>query len=141
MDDEMLAVASQQTLSLFITEGGCGLLLGFGDLHECHWLNKLYNTFVGTGRDGSLQQLSSLPLLLRCIYTCTNETTTCIVKYAPLVRGERQRVTTSVSSRNNRDKLSYAKRRSVKARVSASETAREMCADENEDLVENIVFT
>eukprot|EP00731_Ephydatia_muelleri_P022948 Em0015g531a len=27
---------------------------------------KLYNTFVGTGRDGSLQQLCSLPLLLRC---------------------------------------------------------------------------
>ena len=26
--------------------------------------------------------------------------------------------------------------RSVKARVTASETAREMCADENEDLVE-----
>ena len=68
MYDEMLAVASQQTLSLFTTEGenfcldegrcfstdntfyslhfrasgpcagGCGLLLGFGDLHEYHWL-------------------------------------------------------------------------------------------------------
>ena len=62
MDDEILGVASQQTLSLFITEGEnfcldegrCfstdntlysehlvlehGLLLGFGDLHECHWL-------------------------------------------------------------------------------------------------------
>ncbi|KAL5510218.1 hypothetical protein EMCRGX_G005727 [Ephydatia muelleri] len=38
---------------------------------ECHWLSKLYNTFVGTGRDGSLQQLSSLPLLLRsqCLLT------------------------------------------------------------------------
>eukprot|EP00731_Ephydatia_muelleri_P028711 Em0020g355a len=35
---------------------------GFGDLHECHWLSKLYNTFVGTGRDGPLQQLSSLLL-------------------------------------------------------------------------------
>eukprot|EP00731_Ephydatia_muelleri_P007464 Em0003g1712a len=46
MDDAMLAVASQQTLSLFITEAS-------------------YNTFVGTGRDGSIQQLSSLPLLLR----------------------------------------------------------------------------
>ncbi|KAL5477527.1 hypothetical protein EMCRGX_G024337 [Ephydatia muelleri] len=32
---------------------------------------KLYNTFVGTGRDGSLQQLCSLPLLLRsqCLLT------------------------------------------------------------------------
>ncbi|KAL5494063.1 hypothetical protein EMCRGX_G015334 [Ephydatia muelleri] len=67
----MLAVASQQTLSLCITEGGCGFLLGFGDLHECHWLNKLYNTFVRAGRDGPLQQLSSLPLLLRsqCLLT------------------------------------------------------------------------
>ncbi|KAL5494161.1 hypothetical protein EMCRGX_G015439 [Ephydatia muelleri] len=46
-------------------------MLGFGDLHECHWLSKLYNTFVGTGRDGSLQQLSSLLLLLRsqCLLT------------------------------------------------------------------------
>ena len=31
--------------------------------------------------------------------------------------------------------------RSVKARVTASETAREMCADENEDLVEKAFFT
>eukprot|EP00731_Ephydatia_muelleri_P015120 Em0008g840a len=71
MDDEMLAVASQQTLSLFITEEQlvleqaavvCSLALV---TCECHWLSKLYNTFVGTGRDGSLQQLSSLPLLLR----------------------------------------------------------------------------
>ncbi|KAL5463572.1 hypothetical protein EMCRGX_G032481 [Ephydatia muelleri] len=69
MDDEILAVASQQTLSLFITEGGCGLLLGFGDLHECHWLSKLYNTFVGTGRDGPLQQLSSLLLRSQCLLT------------------------------------------------------------------------
>ncbi|KAL5469049.1 hypothetical protein EMCRGX_G030241 [Ephydatia muelleri] len=46
-------------------------MLGFGDLHECHWLSKLYNTFVGTGRDGSLQQFSSLLLLLRsqCLLT------------------------------------------------------------------------
>eukprot|EP00731_Ephydatia_muelleri_P012890 Em0007g200a len=53
MDDAMFAVASQQTLSLFITG------------------SKLYNTVVGTGRDGSLQQLSSLPLLLRsqCLLT------------------------------------------------------------------------
>eukprot|EP00731_Ephydatia_muelleri_P004722 Em0002g898a len=71
MDDEMLAVASQQTLSLFITEEQlvleqaavvCCLALV---TCECHWLSKLYNTFVGTGRDGSLQQFSSLPLLLR----------------------------------------------------------------------------
>eukprot|EP00731_Ephydatia_muelleri_P034349 Em0056g8a len=71
MDDAMLAVASQQTLSLFITEEQlvleqaavvCCLALV---TCECHWLCKLYNTFVGTGRDGSIQQLSSLPLLLR----------------------------------------------------------------------------
>eukprot|EP00731_Ephydatia_muelleri_P006725 Em0003g973a len=77
MDDAMLAVASQQTLSLFITEEQlvleqaavvCCLALV---TCECHWLCKLYNTFVGTGRDGSLQQLSSLPLLLRsqCLLT------------------------------------------------------------------------
>ncbi|KAL5457746.1 hypothetical protein EMCRGX_G035036 [Ephydatia muelleri] len=73
MDDEILAVASQQTLSLFITEehraGGCGLLLGFGDLHECHWLSLLYNTFVRTGRDGPLQQLRSLLLRSQCLLT------------------------------------------------------------------------
>ncbi|KAL5491030.1 hypothetical protein EMCRGX_G016244 [Ephydatia muelleri] len=42
---------------------------------ECHWLSKLYNTFVGTGRDGSLQQFSSLPLLLRsqCLLTSAEE--------------------------------------------------------------------
>eukprot|EP00731_Ephydatia_muelleri_P003203 Em0001g3203a len=92
MDGAMFAVASQQTLSLFITEGEnfcldegrcfstdntsyslqlvleqaavvCCLALV---TCECHWLCKLYNTVVGTGRDGPLQQLSSLPLLLRC---------------------------------------------------------------------------
>ncbi|KAL5490843.1 hypothetical protein EMCRGX_G016033 [Ephydatia muelleri] len=81
MDDEMLAVASQQTLLLFITEEQlvleqaavvCCLALV---TCECHWLSKLYNTFVGTGRDGSLQQFSSLPLLLRsqCLLTSAEE--------------------------------------------------------------------
>ncbi|KAL5463750.1 hypothetical protein EMCRGX_G032679 [Ephydatia muelleri] len=54
MDDEMLAVANKHCRSSSLRS------IWF----LSRWLCKLYNTFVRTGRDGPLQQLSSLPLLL-----------------------------------------------------------------------------
>ncbi|KAL5494186.1 hypothetical protein EMCRGX_G015469 [Ephydatia muelleri] len=62
MDDEMPAVANKHCRSLSLRNISFSWFLS-------RRMCKLYNTFVRTGRDGSLQQLSSLLLLLRCL-TC-----------------------------------------------------------------------
>ncbi|KAL5515718.1 hypothetical protein EMCRGX_G000923 [Ephydatia muelleri] len=65
--DEILAVARQQTLLLFITVEHrvleqAAVVFCFGDLHAFLWLNKLYNTFVGTGSDGPLWLASQVTM-------------------------------------------------------------------------------